>query len=215
MNKPLCFVAFGFALLSSACCHAGEIKIQILRGAESVETLNFPADKVKASAKSFDFDSETNSWNLSGDVAITIGRNIPLPYISPPTRVVGDRANLVADNIEWQIYSNHYIPIKDLSNFLSAHPEVSIVRLGWGYSVGGYGSSSTGLYDRSSGIIKERSVYGDTATGGAYVNSYLYEGVTDNMIYKATEDANKRKSGLGDFSLNILEDYGATRKERR
>lgn len=185
----------------------------MFRGAELAKSLNCPYGQVKASAKSFDFNLKTNSWNLTGDCAITIERNGKFL-----TRLEGDRATIIADKIEWQIYSNRTIPINDWSELLRKHPQISLIRLGWAFSMGSSGSSSTALYNRSSGIIKEYTVSGDAATGGTYINSILYSKLTDEMIYQATEDANKKEQAYGDllfFSLFMLKDYGAATQERR
>lgn len=207
MIKSLFLAAFVVALFSSAPCRASGIKVQVFNDGEATQSMSFPDGQVKASAKSVEFDATTNSWNLAKDCAITIER-----LWKSPMRLEGDKASIKVDQIEWQIFAIHYDVSQDLSEFLKSHPETSLVRVTWGWSMGGYGSSSTALYDRKRKLIKEYDVSGDTHMGGTWRESYLLTGVTDAMLDKATKEHNPQDEGQ--FSFKTLTDYGAVHKER-
>ena len=213
MRKLLCFSAFGVVLLSSAYCQASEVKVQVFRGADMIQAVTLPEGKVKAAAKNFDFDTAANTWSLAGGCAITIVQDE-----KHSIRFEGEAAKIqaAAEDIEWQIAANDPIDIRnvpayDLLGALKKIPKESSVRLMWYYTMGGYLQGNTALYDRSNNTIKEYSRVSDnsTETGGIY--SYVFTNVTDDVIEKAA----KSVGSAGPFSFSLLEDFGATRKERR
>ena len=209
MRQLLYLIALCVAFLSIARCQASEIKVQVFREAEMVQSVTLPEGKLKISVKDFNFDPTAKIWNLESLCAITIVQDE-----EHSIRLEGDSAKLSAEgqDIEWQVFAIHTSPVYDLAQLLKSHPDIQLVRLTWNFSMGGYGSSSTALYDRESKTLKEYVAWGDSNLGGGARENYLYEGVDDEIIYKANDDP--LSDSAGPFSFGILRTYGIKQVER-
>lgn len=213
-NTMLNALVFGCSLVVCSCTQAaGKIKVEVLRGAETVAAVDLPEGQVKAAAKNFKYNTSTGTWTLTNGCAITI-----IQDAEHSLRFEGESAKVTAENIERQISSSSPIdypntPIVDLSEALKQDSKGTLFRLTWFYSMGSYSSSGTALYDRENHSIKENIYVSDGASGyGSGFYRRVYAKVDDETIHKAAKEEGMK--GSGPFNFELLTQLGATRQER-
>jgi hypothetical protein len=114
-------------------------------------------------------------------------------------------ANIAGGAAPWRLTA----PLRTLSESLNDFPTVTRFRVMWSMELANVAVKSTAIYDRSHNTLKYYEV--GRFYGSPVGESWLYTGVTENMLHKLAAKYRMSKSGGPDSYLSKLTTMGAKR----
>lgn len=175
-------VIFGLCLsaaLLSGCTNSrpehrptNKVKVTVPKGNKTVASVSLPRGSLKIWAGkttytdvsykvtkgNIRYDSASDTYTISGGSIITIVQDK-----QPSRQLRGDTATIQAENIEMQVYGGYPIdfpnyPLEQLIEALQVDQKITRFRLRWNFSMGGFVSWGTTLYDRGNHTMTEEII---------------------------------------------------------
>ncbi|HEX8834639.1 MAG TPA: hypothetical protein VF719_10585 [Abditibacteriaceae bacterium] len=193
------------------------MKVIVKNGDDVVGAVELAGGKIQIAAHTISHDESTGMFNLSRGCAVTVtqsdGRKI---------RFAGTTAQVRAPEIELMVDGGYpsdvpYPTIGILADAIKSNPQISLFRLEWGVSVGGWASEGASLYDKKKHTLREYAVSGDEFS--RFCKKVLYTGVSEAVLAQEAQSEKRAQERNSDrvyaqpLSFGFLTNYGAVRKE--